>query len=228
MTSIELLWKNYLNEIYQNGYNFRKDDSEIRGILGYHTLILAPHRNGINYPYIDAQTALNNFLNDIKDGRFNIDGYPLKNESLYNYVTAWDKQDMIDCTDFVYTYPERIFNYEHINQYDIIKKRLTNNLGSNRGVAVLYNPEIDQDRVDIPCLNWIQALMKEKHLYLSCMFRSNDIYGAWPSNMMLLTYLGLKLANDLNVNFGGIDYHCSSAHYYKTDEDAIKRVLGYG
>ena len=62
---------------------------------------------------------------------------------------------------------------------------------------------------------------------MHCMFRSNDLYGAWPSNMLFLTGLGLSMAENLkDVTFNGIHYHSSSLHIYKTDLDAVKEVLG--
>ena len=80
-------------------------------------------------------------------------------------------------------------------------------------MATLYQPGRDLEREDIPCLNWLQATIRDNKLELHCMFRSNDLYGAWPSNMYLLTYLGLWLCEqfvDEEITFKGIHYHSSS------------------
>lgn len=224
MDFITSKWKRYLKTIYYKGHNHVKDDSPIREYLGNNIFIEMPWEY---MNMIDKNNAPTVFLDAIKKGNYDIDGYPMKSLGLYDYVTSWDKKDQIHGIEFVYTYPERLFNYPE-NQYEIIKSRLKKNLGSNRGVAVLYNPMLDSDAEDIPCLNWLQVTIRNNNLRLHCMFRSNDIYGAWPSNMLLLSYLGLKLASDLPdlVKFKGIDYHCSSAHYYKTDEDAVKKIIG--
>lgn len=230
MASIDTFWAYYLNDIYRFGEFHKKDDSLIMELRGYHIKIKNPLYSVASVDSVLKDTDL--YLKCIKDGAFNIENYPIMDEALYEYVTAWDKEDMIMCDNFVYTYPERLFNYNYAihqeNQYHIILNRLKNNIGTNRGVAVLYNPMIDSDAEDIPCLNWLQATVRNNKLILHCMFRSNDIYGAWPSNMYLLSYLGMKLSDDLgdNIIFEGIDYHCSSAHYYKTDEDAVKKVIG--
>lgn len=222
MAYLEKEWKDFLSNIFYNGFDHTKDDSPIREVMGNYLYISTPFSNIHELPIKNPVI----FTKAIKNGQFNINSYPIKDEALYEYVTAWDKMDMINCDNFVYTYPERLFNYPQ-NQYNIIKKRLLRNAGSNRGVAVLYNPIMDAHREDIPCLNWLQATIRNKELELHCMFRSNDIYGAWPSNMMLLTYLGMKLASEFaDVEFKGIHYHSSSAHYYKTDEDAIKKIIG--
>ena len=112
----------------------------------------------------------------------------------------------------------------------IKKSRLIKNSGTNRAIASLYIPGIDGVREDIPCLNHLQAFIRDNKLYLYCLFRSNDIYGAFPSNMLFIQNIGLKLADELKSNysgliFGGINYRVNSAHFYKTDLDAVKNVL---
>ena len=176
----------------------------------------------------------------VSKGIYDIDNYQIKGPALAEYISAWDKPEQIylDDNSFVYTYPERLFNINlvdissqqptQINQYDVMIKRLSEHLGSNRAVATLYSAGLDRDEQHIPCLNFLQAIVRENKLILFCMFRSNDIFNAWPSNMLLLTYLGLKLASEFNnINFEGIDYHCSSAHYYMTEEPIIKKMYGW-
>ena len=227
-------WYDYLYNIYKHGQKCQKDDSDdIREILGVHIFLPRPQDSSyyeMNNPDL--------FLSLIESGVYDIDGYFLKGPALSQYVQAWDDEDMIylqNDMDFVYTYPQRLFNYKTydkyndtinaINQYDIIVQRLANNLNSNRAVATLYNCGIDRQEQHIPCLNFLQGIVRNNKLILSCMFRSNDIFNAWPSNMYLLTYLGMKLANEFGIVFGGIDYHCSSAHYYLSEEPLVEDVL---
>lgn len=156
-----------------------------------------------------------------------------------NEVVTCDKKDSF-VPPFVYTYPERLlhqFNITdfdladdwteigYLNQYMIILNRLKKQSGSNRAVATIYQPGLDKERDDIPCLNWLQATIRENQLELHVMFRSNDLYGAWPANMYFLTYLGLCLAKELSVDFNGIHYHSSSLHIYKSNLDSVKRIL---
>ena len=46
---------------------------------------------------------------------------------------------------------------------------------------------------------------------------------------MFLTYLGMKISDELGVQFDYIDYHCSSLHIYETDYqqalNAIEEVI---
>ena len=167
--------------------------------------------------------------------------------ALFGSEKPCDNNQVVTCEDkelftapFIYTYPERLlhqFNITefdidtelietgYLNQYEVILNRLKTNLGSNRAVVTLYQPGLDRERDDIPCLNLLQATVRDNKLELHVMFRSNDLYGAWPANMYFITYLGLCLAKDLNLDFNGIHYHSTSLHIYKANLEAVKKIL---
>ena len=218
----EKVWKELLNEVIYNGKYTYKDDSKIKEVIGVHKQIKNPYSNSI------INISADKFASYVKEGIFDIAEYPIKGEALFDYVTSLDDEHQIYLDDdgFIYTYSERLQNYNDINQLDVIINRLTKNINSNRAIAVTYNPMVDMNRQDIPCLQLIQALVRNNKLILSVYFRSNDLYGAFPSNMMFLTYLGMKIANELGVKFDYIDYHCSSLHIYETDyQQALKVIL---
>ena len=218
----EKVWKELLNEVIYNGKYAYKDDSKIKEVIGVHKQIKNPYSNSI------INISADKFASYVKEGIFDIAEYPIKGEALFDYVTSLDDEHQIYLDDdgFIYTYSERLQNYNDINQLDVIINRLNKNINSNRAIAVTYNPMVDMNRQDIPCLQLIQALVRNDKLILSVYFRSNDLYGAFPSNMMFLTYLGMKIANELGVQFDYIDYHCSSLHVYETDyEQALKVIM---
>ena len=218
----EKVWKELLNEVIYNGKYTYKDDSKIKEVIGVHKQIKNPYSNSI------INISADKFASYVKKGIFDIAEYPIKGEALFDYVTSLDDEHQIYLDDdgFIYTYSERLQNYNDINQLDVIINRLNKNINSNRAIAVTYNPMVDMNRQDIPCLQLIQALVRDDKLILSVYFRSNDLYGAFPSNMMFLTYLGMKIANELRVQFDYIDYHCSSLHIYETDyQQALKVII---
>ena len=223
MNIFEIKWRELLEDLIINHKRHVKDETQIREIIGVH--------ERIDNPYKDSMLNINHkqFAEAVKKGAFNIKDYPLKSEALYDYVTSLDQLDkivLVDKNSFIYTYPERLQNYQGRNQLIDIVNRLQQDIGSNRAVAVTFNPFVDNEYDDIPCLQLIQALVRNDKLILSVYFRSNDLYGAFPSNMMFLTYLGMKIAKELDVKFDYIDYHCSSLHIYETDyEQALKVVM---
>lgn len=256
MVSLELQWKQLLWDCYKHGRVVKKDDSNIKEILGNYVFIERPQ--DIGTPFRKENDNVKDFLTDMKKGLYNINDYPIKNEALHKYVSSFYDINHISCSDpklrksanidtdpFVYTYPERLqhivyntntdmecFNASYQDQIGTIIERLVNNQGSNRAVATLYHPGIDRKRIDIPCLNFLQAIIRRNKLELHCFFRSNDLYGAFPSNMYFITLIGLHITENINktiqknITFNGIHYHSSSLHIYETDLDMVKNILG--
>ena len=221
MNIFESKWRKLLEEVLMHHKVHVKDETPIREIIGVY--------ERIDNPYKDSMLNINHkqFAEAVKRGAFDIKDYPIKGEALFDYVTSLDDEHQIYLDDdgFIYTYSERLQNYQGRNQLIDIVERLKQDKGSNRAVAVTFNPFIDNKRDDIPCLQLIQALVRNDKLILSVYFRSNDLYGAFPSNMMFLTYLGMKIANELDVKFDYIDYHCSSLHVYETDYKQASKVI---
>lgn len=221
MNIFESKWRKLLEELIIDHKKHVKDETQIREIIGVH--------ERIDNPYNDSMLNINHkqFAEAVKRGAFDIKDYPIKGEALFDYVTSLDDEHQIYLDDdgFIYTYSERLQNYQGRNQLIDIVERLQQDMGSNRAVAVTFNPFVDNERADIPCLQLIQALVRDDKLILSVYFRSNDLYGAFPSNMMFLTYLGMKIANELGVQFDYIDYHCSSLHIYETDYEQASKVI---
>ena len=222
MNIFESKWRKLLEEVLLTHKKHVKDETQIREIIGVN--------ERIDNPYKDSMLNINHkqFAEAVKRGAFDITDYPIKGEALFDYVTSLDDEHQIYLDDdgFIYTYSERLQNYHGRNQLIDIVNRLKQDMGGNRAVAVTFNPFVDNERDDIPCLQLIQALVRNDKLILSVYFRSNDLYGAFPSNMMFLTYLGMKIANELDVKFDYIDYHCSSLHIYETDyEQALKVII---
>lgn len=244
MNSIEKNWRKFLHDVLENGETHVKDDGDV----------LMEHM--INHCFID--NVLNQFGNQnitnymfldmIKQGVFNIKGYPVKDLALYDYVSSLDYTEILenknpDGSDkFTYTYPNRIFHMHDnpnakstTNQFEVMITRLSEKFqgskGSNRAVANIYSGSLDWNMKDIPCLQILQATIRHDELILHCYFRSNDLYGAFCSNMLFLNYLGLKLVERLKkeyplLKFKGISYNSSSLHIYEGDWDQAKKVIG--
>lgn len=236
MNYIESEWRKLLIKIINEGKLNKKDDSEVLEILGYNTFV----KNPIN-DFVDQNS--NAFLHSVQDGWYDVEGYVMTGESIAQYMDGMNDSKIIHCYDyddgFVYTYPERFLsmrigdksdNNILVNQLDVIIKRLRDNIGTNRAVAHFYNCGLDKDEVDIPCLQFLQATVRDDKLQIHIIFRSNDIFGAWVSNMFLIMYIGLIICDSLreehpNISFEGVDYHVSSAHIYKTDLGMAKKII---
>lgn len=244
---IDTAWMQMLWDITKHGQTKKKDDSEIIEIIDNHYFLDPPYKENEFF-----KMNQNVFKKMLKAGSFDIPNYLISGDALANYVLSLDDPTKIyfnnygrnikTDSDFVYTYPERLLSYATSdsiaedskqyfeNQLEIMANRLKKNKSSNRAVAVLYIPGIDGYVDDIPCLNWMQALISENKLTLHIMFRSNDIFQAFPANMIFLMYFGIKLVDELkekypDLEFMGIYYNSTSAHIYETNKKEVEKLV---
>lgn len=243
MNSIEKEWRNFLNQAVTEGEWVTKDDGDIiLELIDNHCFI----PNVLSEVLGNQPVSLSSFLDYIGEGVFDIEGYMISDLPLRSYVESLDDEDKIflrkknpNDKPFIYTYPERLFNIKQVdrennivecNQVETILDRLKNSIGSNRGVANLYMCGLDRNEDHTPCLQVVQALIRNNELSLHIFFRSNDLWGAFPSNMLFLQYLGLKIVDELHdsypsLKFKGIYYNSSSLHIYKANYDEVLNVL---
>lgn len=243
MNSIEKCWRDLLKTVLTYGEWRVKDDGDnILEHIDNHCFI--PNVSDSLFP-TGQGFSLDLFKRLVGEGKFNVDGYPIKDIALLSYVEQLedDSQIYLDGESFVYTYPERLFNVKqadktddavvYSNQVDVMINRLKEHSGSNRSVANLYMCSLDGLEQHIPCLNFVQALIRDNTLCLHIMFRSNDLYSAFVSNMFFIQYLGLMITEELrkeypSLHFGGVYYNSTSLHIYKGDYEQAQKVLREG
>jgi thymidylate synthase len=122
--------------------------------------------------------------------------------------------------EFVYNYYERIREYPSYDrklkndQIEYVIEKLNNNPTSRRCVISLWNPFIDQKVKDVPCLNHIGFQKRGDYLYMSVLFRSNDILLAFHSNALGLIKLGEYVAEKTNSTLKTYTHFIYNAHIY--------------
>ncbi|HLC67205.1 MAG TPA: thymidylate synthase [Candidatus Nanoarchaeia archaeon] len=97
-----------------------------------------------------------------------------------------------------YTYGDRLFNLDGRNQVQYIIDKLGMHPYSRRAVAVLWQPEKDQEEEHGPCLNYLSCNIHDNAVYMTVLFRSNDIYNAWPKNVLSLMRLQQYIVAQIN------------------------------
>lgn len=125
--------------------------------------------------------------------------------------------------EFEYDYHERLFNYNGVNQIEYIKNKLKSNITSRRSVAITWMPEIDEKRKDVPCLQFIQFLIRRGKLEMYVLFRSEDMLTAAAQNMYGLTDIQSDIAKELNIEPGTYTHYVIAGHIYETDIDKMSK-----
>ena len=138
-----------------------------------------------------------------------------------------------------YTYGERIFTWDTVDQYKQMAEKLTRYPYDRGALAVLWKPHVDnfppkktEIKTDgqtkgwkVPCLVMILAQCIEGKLNMTCVFRNNDIYGAWPLNAFALRTLQQRLAVEIGQDMGVLTTVSHIAEIYDTDwSDSLKIV----
>lgn len=131
--------------------------------------------------------------------------------------------------NFEYDYHTRLFNYENmVNQIDdIIIPKLIRSPNTRRACAVTWIPSIDGTLHDCPCLQWLNADIRNDKLNLTVMFRSNDILLAAGANMYALTGLQSYIAEKAgNIPLGRYCHIVCHPHIYiNRDAEELKRFI---
>ena len=128
--------------------------------------------------------------------------------------------------DLSYTYGERLRNYGGVDQIGKMITELRNTRYSRRAVAVLWDPRQDPLSLNPPCLDLVQARIRDGHLFLTVYFRSHDIFRAWPENAFAMRKLQEYIATGVeNVELGDLILVSHSAHIYEDCWENTLRIL---
>lgn len=129
---------------------------------------------------------------------------------------------------FIYTYGERLRNHGGHDQINEIINELNNDQSSRRAVACTWNVELDHERDEVPCLQFIQFNIRQGKIDCTALWRSHDIYGAWFVNIVGLRNLMQYVHNhltDKTVKLGEITVHSVSAHIHYEDFNATENII---
>lgn len=141
-------------------------------------------------------------------------------------------------TEWPYTYHQRLETYPTneglVNQIDSVVERFTEDINTRRAVMTTRCPVIDTKlKEDIPCLGEVQFRSLETEdgtlvLNMTTLWRSRDLFKAWPDNVVAVTYLGRRIVETIGerigrkVEFGSYTDYSNSLHIYGQDFSHIE------
>jgi len=151
----------------------------------------------------------------------------LKEEDVKRYVDLFFSEKTPQ--EIEYTYGKRLFRFAYeyvseqfgiemrffVNQIDKVVSRLKKSPYSRRVVAGLWNPFIDSDSPNPPCLTQITWNVKNGKIYQTCVFRSHDLFGAYLLNALALRRLQERISGEVGLEPGSLIIISQSAHVYE-------------
>lgn len=127
-----------------------------------------------------------------------------------------------------YTYGSRIFRKEDAfneNQVESAISHLRKSPHTRRAIAFTWRHDEDMKSENPPCLTQISWNVRKGKLFQACVFRSHDIFSAWPMNLFALRELQKKVASELSLPPGSLSCLSVSAHIYENKWQEAKKII---
>lgn len=118
-----------------------------------------------------------------------------------------------------YTYGQRLRSWFGRDQIEQVIQKLLGEIDAASGVMSLWDVR-DHDMGGSPCLNHIWLRVVDNELSLTAIFRSNDMFSAWPTNAMGLRALQQHIRDEIakqsehDLRMGPLITLSQSAHIY--------------
>lgn len=131
--------------------------------------------------------------------------------------------DLTPILDWGYSYAQRLYSYNGINQIDYAIDKLSSNPFSKSVTISLLNAQ--QDRTHTPCLTTLDFKIRDEVLIINTMFRSQDIgkkmYGDALEILKIGNYILKKVPAKTIILIDTI----SSAHIYRSDLEMVRSII---
>jgi thymidylate synthase len=118
-----------------------------------------------------------------------------------------------------YTYGQRLRSWFGKDQIEQVIQKLIGEIDAASAVMTLWDVK-DHEKGGSPCLNHIWLRVVDNELSLTAIFRSNDMFAAWPANAMGLRSLQKHIRNEIcqrsqyDLKIGPLITLSQSAHIY--------------
>jgi thymidylate synthase len=118
-----------------------------------------------------------------------------------------------------------------LNQQKLMAAKLKSFPENKGAMAVLWEPIIDnfglREIWRTPCLVLVQAVIRDKRLFLTAYFRSNDMYGGWFLNAFGLLAFQKELAGMIgkDIKLGPLTTISHSAHIYESSWQLAEKLV---
>jgi len=124
-----------------------------------------------------------------------------------------------------YHYGERIQNWGGHNQLAEVVQRLRQSRETKRAsISILQATDLELLE-DAPCWSLITFAVIDDELHSSHVFRSHDMYGGWPNNVLAILTLHRRVATELGVGLGAVEVISQNAQVYSRHLSSIQEWL---
>ena len=152
-----------------------------------------------------------------------MDEFGFTKEELETYIPQVTTVQEIEGLD--YTYGQKLKAHRGIDQIQNIIDQINDEAYTRRAIGFTWDVAVDYNNPKCPCLNSVQVLVQDDILYMTCYFRSNDMFEAWPRNTFALRSLQQEICEKTNMQLGHLTIVSNSAHVYERSFKKIEEIL---
>jgi len=201
--TIPAAYEKAIREVWENGASIRTEYDRPEDPASKDATVIITVREPFSQPrfhrsFADGLGGLAEYVMEVVHGAHDYWVKPM--EEILKGTQSKD-------TRWTYTYHERLFEYriedEVINQISLMIDRLSRAGHTRRAQAITWNPKLDPPTDDPPCLQrvWGRLCDDGEGGYVFNMnthWRSRDLFKAWFENVIALTTLMRKIAEEIS------------------------------
>jgi len=190
--------------------------------------------------YDDMQKEIVNLMSVISDeDPHNLsvpDFFPSDRQHVAEYVPRMTRDLPGGTSKNEYTYGSRMRSWFGVDQVKGAVEKLVRESVSRAVVISLWDPVKDLTLGGSPCLNHIWLRVSDNKLFMTCVFRSHDMFEGYPENALALRVLqeeirksveeGLNAkGQDAKLKLGNLVILSQSAHIYDDSWERCQKIV---
>lgn len=203
------------------GSNFGRKSRSTRELIGIgfrvkdvRTRLMTGSARAMNLAFAIANTL---FTIACHDDDAMISAY---NERSRMFVEAGKLRGAVGCRMFGHTTEES--RNQFASAIDLLRADPT----SRRAVVLVMTPDDLSERpLDTPCTIALQIFIRNGHLEMLTIMRSQSVYMVMPYDLFLFSMLQEMVACELGLPVGAYYHFAGSAHYYDDERELVDRCL---
>lgn len=156
---------------------------------------------------------------------------PLKKDSIVQQygdekIIDWMKDNFLKqqpVLDWGYSYGQRFFNYNGVNQIEKVIKKLKSNPESKSATISTMDPK--HDDAHMPCIVAMDFKIRKNKLITTTFFRSQDAGKKIYADIISIGEISKLITRALNIKENELIIHIASLHIYETEWEKINNII---
>lgn len=125
-----------------------------------------------------------------------------------------------------YSYGQRIFSHNGVNQFEEVVKKLSSRPESRSATIDLMDPSCSSEHM--PCACVLDIKIRDEKVVMSAFFRSQDIGKKFYADAVCCSEIMKMISEKTGKKPGNLTLSISSAHIYEIDIENVKKMLNGG